>query len=59
MVIIAVHEDGSILRVIRPENEEESTKAMLRQYGYRFFVVHETSEPSRLVEADSPSGVSG
>ena len=46
MAIIAVHEDGSILRVIRDEHEVESTKAMLSKRGYRLFVVHKTTELS-------------
>ncbi len=46
MAIIAVHKDGSILRVIRDEHEVESTKSMLSQRGYRLFVVHNTTELS-------------
>ncbi len=46
MAIIAVHKDGSILRVIRDELEVESTKTMLSQLGYQLFVVHKTTELS-------------
>ncbi len=46
MAIIAVHKDGSILRVIRDEHEVESTKTMLRHLGYQLFVVHKTTELS-------------
>ena len=46
MAIIAVHKDGSILRVIRDEHEVESTKTMLSQRGYQLFVVHKTTELS-------------
>ena len=46
MAIIAVHKDGSILRIIRDEHEVESTKTMLSQRGYQLFVVHKTTELS-------------
>ncbi len=46
MAIIAVHKDGSILRVIGEEHEVESTKTMLSQLGYQLFVVHKTTELS-------------
>jgi len=44
--IIALHKDGSILRIIRDEHEVESTKMMLSQRGYQLFVVHKTTELS-------------
>jgi len=59
MAIIAVHEDGSILRVIRDEHEVEGTKAMLMQRGYRLFVVHQTTEMSTSSEQSNEPVLAG
>lgn len=40
LVIIAKHEDGSILRITRAEDEVESTIQLMKECGYLLFVVH-------------------